>query len=197
MPTTSHGLKLVGDWKKAKEVITAAPDDLEQALESAVLGLGEKYAGLIRKKMGSNVAPPNSPFTVMAKRSSKTLINKGDLRNSVTAIRVGRFQVFVGVPRTAKTKVASPIGESARLANILENGAIIVMQMTDKQRRYLHATIGKKASKTSTKEGNTGVLVIHIPARPFIRPVFDEHLPKAPAEMERLVIRNLKKLAGP
>ena len=159
-------IKRVGDWKKAKEVLEAAPADLEQALQAAMLALGNFLAGKIKQKIGSNIPPPNSPFTLMMKRSSKTLINKGDMRNSVGVVRTGKWSAFVGIPASN--------AQGVKIAQVHEEGRVIVQRMTAKQRAFLHATLGKKASRVRTGAPSTGILVIHIPARPFIKPVFDE-----------------------
>ncbi len=178
-------VKRVGDWKKAKEVLEAAPADLEQALQSAMLALGNFLAGKIKQKIGSNVPPPNSPFTTMMKRSSKTLINKGDMRNAVGVVRTGKWSAFVGIPAASG---------KARLAAVHEEGRVIVQRMTDKQRAFLHATLGKKASRVRSAP-STGILVIHIPARPFIKPVFDEHGGEAGRDrFGSYVLKNLRVL---
>lgn len=189
------GLKMVGDWKEAKEVLAAAPGDLDQAMEAAVAALAEFLVGRIKKRIGENVPPPNSPFTVLMKKSSKTLINKGDLRNGARAVRVGKHRYFVGIPAALQGgRGAQKLGSLTKLAEVLEDGRTIVMRMTPKQRRFLFATLGKKASKIPTKGGSTGILVIHIPPRPFIKPVFAEFQPQAGALYEKYLKKNLQRL---
>ncbi len=185
---TVKALKLVGDWKKSKEVLAAAPADLEQAVHKAVIGLANYLAGRIKRKISSNIAPANSPFTVMMKKSSKTLIEKGDLRNSVTVIQGGRHEAFIGIPQA---------GGAADLASVLEKGRTIVMRMTPKMLAYLHATLGSKASKIPSKGPSTGVLVIHIPARPFMEPTFAEEESKVEKKFEALVLSNLQAMRPP
>lgn len=45
--------------------------------------LGEAHEGDIKRKIGSNIPPPNAPSTIAAKGSSKTLIDNGTLRGAI------------------------------------------------------------------------------------------------------------------
>jgi len=152
--------KLIGDWKLAQKVLSAAPAAFDRALKAAIRHEAEKIAGLIRTKIASNVPPPNAASTVKGKGSSKTLIESAKMRNSVQVVWNGKFDAFIGIPTKARKSTAN-------LADIHENGRIIVQQMTDKQRKFLHVKLGGGGGG-----GGTGVIVIHIPARPFIKPVF-------------------------
>ncbi len=183
------GVKLYGEWTKAAEILAASPADIDQALTAALRALAEWFAAGIKKKINSNVPPPNSPFTQLMKGSGKTLIDKGDLRNGVGVVQTGRHNFFVGIPRS----VQSAGGSLASIADILENGRTIVMRMTPKQRRFLHATLGKKVSKVKGGGGGS-IIVIHIPPRPFIAPVYDAAMSGMQAKFEGLFLRNLRKI---
>jgi hypothetical protein len=190
------GMKLVGDWKKAKEVTSAAPADLEKALEAAVLAVAEFFVGKLKKKISSGVEPANKPLTILMKGGkSKPLVNKGDMRNSIRVVKAGKFEAFVGIPASARSKG----GQSyVNIASVLEKGAIIVQSVTDKQRRFFFGVLAKKSGYTPTakEKGGSGILIIHIPPRPFIEPTFEEHSPQAGELMGKRVIANLKKLGG-
>jgi hypothetical protein len=45
--------------------------------------LGEQHSADIKRKIGSNLPPPNAPSTVRAKGSSSTLIDSGAMRQAV------------------------------------------------------------------------------------------------------------------
>lgn len=162
------GVKLIGDWKIAKKVLDAAPAAFDRALKAAIKHEAETIAGMIRKRIAGNTPPPNAPSTIMQKGSSKTLIASGEMQKTVQVVWRGKFQAFIGIPASAKKGVA-------RLADIHENGKVIVQQMTDKQRRFLHAMFKGGGQRT----GGTGIIVIHIPARPFIKPAFEEYQKQA------------------
>ena len=157
------GVKLVGDWKMAKRVLETAPAAFDRALKATIGAEAERIAGGIRKKIYSNIKPPNQPSTITLKGSSKTLVASGGMAQSVQLVWKGKFQVFIGIPAQAKKGVA-------RLADINEHGRVIVQHMTDKQRKFLHAKFPSYSGGTGT-----GIVVIHVPARPFIKPVFEEY----------------------
>jgi hypothetical protein len=46
--------------------------------------LGEKAIALIKKRIADGIAPANSPITIARKKSSKPLIDQGQLRGSIT-----------------------------------------------------------------------------------------------------------------
>lgn len=54
------------------------------ALKPALELLGQYVVGLVKQRMANGIPPPNSPWTIAKKRSSKPLIDTGQLRNSIT-----------------------------------------------------------------------------------------------------------------
>jgi phage gpG-like protein len=54
------------------------------ALKPAMELLGQYVVGLIKQRMANGIPPPNSPWTIARKGSSKPLIDTGQLRNSIT-----------------------------------------------------------------------------------------------------------------
>jgi phage gpG-like protein len=46
--------------------------------------LGTYAVGVIKQRIADGIAPPNSPLTIARKRSSKPLIDSGQLRGSIT-----------------------------------------------------------------------------------------------------------------
>ncbi len=183
----TFNIELTGDWEQAREYLAAAPQDIDDALDAAVRALAEYFVGRIKKKIGSNVGPPNAKSTVMQKKRSKTLIDTGDMRNAVTVVDAGKHSAFIGIPRNASARRG---GSIANLAEIHEKGRTIVQAMTPKQRRFLAALFKNAPPPTSSK--GTGVIVIHIPARPFIAPVFEEEAPQAAERFGKLVLANLR-----
>jgi hypothetical protein len=58
------------------------------SLDAALAKIGAYTAGIVQRTIGSNLPPPNAPSTIARKKSSRTLINTGRLRQSITwAIR--------------------------------------------------------------------------------------------------------------
>jgi phage gpG-like protein len=62
--------------------------------------LGQYVVGVIKQRIANGIAPPNSPWTIRAKGSSKPLIDTGQLRNSIT------YQVEIGAAYKPGQEVA-------------------------------------------------------------------------------------------
>lgn len=197
------GVRLIGDWVQAKKILDAAPEDLKQARSKALLQEGLYLLKQLQQNF-KKVAPPNAQSTIDNKGSSTPLVNNRDLYNSMALFpEKPKDEVFIGIPAAAKARGSAggrnskgqftshvKGAEIVRLIDIHENGKIVVQQMTDKQRKFLHAKLGKSGA---TGGGGTGVIVIHIPARPFVKPTFEQNPPEKIAErfLARL-ISNLK-----
>ncbi len=71
-----------------KEEIEAVYNEVLQgnSVENAVGRLGEKVTNDIKEKISNNVPPPNAPSTIAKKRSSKTLIDTGKMRQAVRPV---------------------------------------------------------------------------------------------------------------
>ena len=175
------GVHLVGDWKLAKKVLNTAPAAFDRALKKTIKAEAERLAGMIRKNITSNTPPPNATSTIQDKGSSKTLVNTGMMLQSVQIVWRGKFEAFVGLPARAR-------GGVSNLADIHENGRVIIQQMTDKQRRFLHAKFGGSGGGG----GGTGIIVIHIPARPFVRPAVEEFQKGGPEAFLKVLGQNLE-----
>jgi len=176
-------LKLTGDWAKSKRVLKAAPAELDAAIDAALTAEGEYLRGRMVKKIQGGLQPPHSSSTLLTKKGgTKPLIRRGDLLGAFQVVQAKK-EVFIGVPRTAK-------GGAANLMQIHEFGKVIVQRITDKQRRFLHAVLPKKEG------AGTAVVVIHIPARPVIRPVFEAERANIPKRLSRRILKGLSFVRG-
>lgn len=68
--------------KAAARLYQAVQDD-KMTPDQALGLLGEMHQGQIQEKILSNIPPPNAPATVKAKKTSKTLVDTGQMRQSV------------------------------------------------------------------------------------------------------------------
>jgi hypothetical protein len=168
-----------GDWALARSLLSSAPTQLKAAIGTAL----RQEAQLLRKEIVAGItsqAPGGEPFrelsplTLAARKlagfkGTKALIVRADLRNAIAAIVRGD-EAFIGVPRKAKGKRGSPLVDVAR---IHEFGAgPFVVPITPAMRRYLFVLLSK-AQKAQRHPGSSkGVIVVTIPARPFLRPAF-------------------------
>jgi hypothetical protein len=99
---------------------------------------------------------------------TKALIVGGDLRNSIVAVVRGDEALF-GVLRSARGKEGQVL---VNVAEVQELGAgPILIPMTPAMRRFLFALLRKAGEEPSGGSGR-GVVVVSIPARPFLRPAF-------------------------
>jgi phage gpG-like protein len=169
-------MKLVGDWEKAAKIVETMGKRFSAAAEQAILREGHYLRGLVVQNFtsGGQLAgkpfAPLSPSTLAIRKftgfgGTKILMRTGALRNSVVVKKVGNA-VFVGVMRKS--------GKGANVAEIHEFGAgPYQVVMTDRQRKFLMAALSSFGGAPSPGKGG-GVLVIKIPARPFMAPVFDK-----------------------
>jgi phage gpG-like protein len=156
------GLTLTGDWELAQKKLAKSPAWVKRALRRSLQAEAEHIAGAMRARF-DKLRPPNARNTKLLKGSSKPLVSTGDLRNSISVEKNGDMDFYVGVPRGSRAE---------KLAAIHERGVTIIQHLTDKQRKFFHAMFGSQG-KTGAG-GGTGIVVIHIPARPFIRPTFQQ-----------------------
>lgn len=169
-----------GDWARARRLLTAAPQRLQAAISTAVRQeahalRNEIVQGLTRQAPGGEPLKPPSPLTIAARElegfgGTKALIVRGDLRNSITVVVQGD-EAFIGVSRSARSKDGTSMVDLAKLHEF--GGPPVIIPMTPKMRRFLFALL-RQAGKEPTGGSGRGVIVVQVPARPFLRPAFDK-----------------------
>lgn len=191
-------MRRTGDWALARQVLSAAPARLQRAIGTAVRQ--EAHAlrnavvqGLTSQAPGGEPMKPPSPLTLAARQlkgfgGTKTLLVRGDLRNSISVVVSGN-EAFVGVLRSARTGGS---GESlANLAALHEfGGPPVVIPMTPRMRRFLFALLRRAGQETTGGDGR-GVVVVQVPARPFLRPAFNKFRQGADRRFLERVAREL------
>jgi len=195
-------LTKTGDWTAARRILASAPKRLREAQDKAVLQEAQFFRtkiveGLRSGAPGGQAFQPLAPTTLAIRRlrggkGTKPLIHHGDLRNSIAVVREGNG-VFVGVLRSAKSSGGASL---VNIAAVHEFGSRpIVVKITPKVRRFLHAAFRKAGlDEKSGDRPSTGVAVIRLPARPFLRPVFEKY--GAPEEVARRFVERVAKLLG-
>jgi len=186
-----------GDWARARRLLTAAPQRLQAALGTAVRQeahalRNEIVQGLTSQSPGGEPLKPPSPLTIAARQlegfgGSKALIVRGDLRNSITVIVQGD-EAFIGVSRSARSKDGASMVDLAKLHEF--GGPPVIIPMTPKMRRFLFALL-RQAGKEPTGGSGRGVIVVQVPARPFLRPAFDKFREGASRRFLERVAREL------
>jgi len=186
-----------GDWARARRLLTAAPQRLQAAIGTAVRQeahalRNEIVQGLTSQAPGGETLKPPSPLTIAARQlegfgGSKALIVRGDLRNSITVIVQGD-EAFIGVSRSARSKDGASMVDLAKLHEF--GGPPVIIPMTPKMRRFLFALL-RQAGKEPTGGSGRGVIVVQVPARPFLRPAFDKFREGAGRRFLERVARDL------
>lgn len=186
-----------GDWARARRLLTAAPQRLQAAIGTAVRQeahalRNEIVQGLTRQAPGGEPLKPPSPLTIAARElegfgGTKALIVRGDLRNSITVVVQGD-EAFIGVSRSARSKDGASMVDLAKLHEF--GGPPVIIPMTPKMRRFLFALL-RQAGKEPTGGSGRGVIVVQVPARPFLRPAFDKFREGASRRFLERVARDL------
>lgn len=169
-----------GDWARARRLLAAAPRRLEHAISTAVkqeaqLLRTEIVQGITKQAPGGEDLKPPSELTLAARKlrgfgGSKALMVRADLRNSISAIVRGT-EAFIGVLRSARSKDGKSL---VNVAQVQEYGSDpIIIPMTAAMRRFLFALL-KKANQEPKGGSGKGVIVVKVPARPFMRPAFEK-----------------------
>ena len=186
-----------GDWARARRLLTAAPQRLQAAISTAVRQeahalRNEIVQGITRPAPGGEPLKPPSPLTIAARElegfgGTKALIVRGDLRNSITVFVQGD-EAFIGVSRSARSNDGASMVDLAKLHEF--GGPPVIIPMTPKMRRFLFALL-RQAGKEPTGGSGRGVIVVQVPARPFLRPAFDKFREGAGRRFLERVARDL------
>ena len=171
-------VRKTGDWALARRLLAGGPVKLKAAVGTAMrqeaqLLRKEIVQGITKQAPGGESFKPLSPLTLAARQmkgrgGTKALMVSGDLRNGIAAIVKGD-EAFVGVPRKARSKDGKSLVD---VAQVQEFGAgPIIIPMTPAMRRFLFALL-RRAGEAGGGGSGKGVVVVQVPARPFLRPAF-------------------------
>lgn len=187
-----------GDWEEAARILGHSALAIRVAMDRAMF----QEAHFFRRKVIEGFrdqAPGDQKFkelseTTLAIRrfqgftGTKALIRRGDLRNAISVIKLPGGGYSVGVNKNARGRN----GESLEnIAEIHEFGAgPIIIPVTDAMRKFLMAAFRQELPGFGSGGGSgglaRGIIIVRIPARPFIRPVRDKYFsgPEAAARFQ-------------
>ncbi len=172
-------IRRTGDWRKAQALLTRGTRELGRSVDRALAQ--EAHAlraalveGLDKQAPAGQPLAPLAPLTIAARqlrrfRGTKVLIRTAELRNALAVIRRASI-VFVGIPGSARGRDGRSLSARAE-AHEFGTGPTVV-PITPRMRRFLFA-LYRQAGRTpgGTPGTSKGVVVIHMPPRPFLRPV--------------------------
>lgn len=176
--------KRTGAWREVGNLLKNGPPVIRRGVKTQVIGMAEE----IRDKIVEGIrtqAPGGKPFkpleqdTLAARRRRRfngplALIGsqaENLIKSVVVKKRGGGLIVNVGVFSKKKTRRGATV---YGVGEMNEYGKTIKRRLTPKMRRFLHAFFRKEGL---LKEGNSkkGLMLITIPARPFIDPVVKKY----------------------
>ena len=135
---------------------------VDQEIKDVMYNAGMDLRNAIIRKINSNIPPPNAPSTVKKKKSSKTLVDSGNMINSVDVQIIeeteGSIDVGAGIfdEGVAEYAIANEFGS--------------VRTLTTK-------------NKDNVDEMHQGYSVVVIPERSFIRTAYDESIEEIMAQV--------------
>ena len=144
------GSRLTGEWGKAERFNKTVHNRLKKNLALATKRNASGLRDAIKRTLTTGLPswPPLSGLTTKAKKSSKPLMDYGDLRDAVSYKVVTPTTFFVGVARSAGRKDRTPF---VSIAAVHEYGATI----KPRKRRALAIPVSRKASELAKQ--NRGV----------------------------------------
>ncbi len=216
-------MRKYGDWAKVAQIARTMRNRFEAAVRIALLReahflRGKMVQGIASGAPGGFALRPLAATTLAMRKArgfagSKPLIVTGTLRRSFSVVHVRGGTgiggaVFVGIHRQTRAKSGKSM---VNIAEIHEFGRSWRQKLSPRARRYLFAILGKTnigrgpAGRNSKGQftrgkympragGIKGEISIHIPARPFVRPVFTTY--GKPADVKRRFVRNVADRMG-
>lgn len=187
---------LTGDWRKSARILRVAPVRIRMALDRAVMQEAQYFRtkvieGFRKQAPGGEKFKPLAKTTLALRRfkgfsGTKALMVRGDLRNSIKVTKKTTAlgaEAFVGVHRTERSKDG---GSLINIAEVHEFGSNpIVIEVTPAMRKFLAMVFSQElpdfnsgggAGATGDGQGtmSRGIIIVQIPARPFLQPVIDK-----------------------
>lgn len=204
-------LKMDSSWTALIRQLHKAAVDMPETMDKLTAIEGEALRAEIVKGIRDQ-APGGKPFLRLSKltlitrqmrkfRGKKVLMVSGQLIAGIR-VKVRRSKAFVGVPESIKREERGQ--ELWRIAQLQENGGVVVMRRTPRMMRFLmalfrKANLGKMVrmrsrrtgkfiksrwqpkgarrvkGQQSSGKGSSGVIVIRIPPRPYIAPAVKKY----------------------
>lgn len=216
--------KLVGNWSGVRNAL-AQSNQLKQAINKAALqeahdARRDMIKGITQQAPGGRSFQALSAITLAIRkargfRGKKVLLVTAGLRNSITVKQMGSGKIYVGVLRSARSKDGRSMINVARMQEL---GGTVVIRVTPKMKKWLMIQLRKAGfgsrEKRRGKDGRklksrfvpsgrgqlaSGVLVIKIPARPFMQPIIDNIARNPGALRKRMaerIAREMKMILG-
>jgi len=162
---------LTGDWARWEKLVDGPNFQrrLAKVMPVAFRRIGLLLVGNMRKAIRSGNYAPNAPLTKLTKKSSKPLVDRGDLMRALTFDSqhnptAGTYSVWVGLSRKARDKDGN---EVANIGAALHEGFSVLV--TPEIRRAVFAKMNERNKGAKVQPtGAAAKAVWIIPPRPFV-----------------------------
>ena len=205
---------LTGEWRKGDRLFGKMGKLMKKNVQLATKRNAMMYRDQIKRtiRSGQGMAPV-SPLTKAYKKSSKPLIDHGDLLQAVDSITISPSTFFVGVPRTAGKKdgtsmvnIAAVHEFGATIRPVSASALTIPVTREASELAREHGGVGEipglfrpKGTKVLARKKGKGFEIMFIlkdevviPPRPFIEPSLDRVRHKMKRQWERAIIAALR-----
>jgi hypothetical protein len=146
-------------------------DQQKLAMRRAVLHLRSQVLSYIDEERHGI---PNAPLTILIKGSSRPLVDRGDLRLSITTDVAGEGRNVVGAVGVLRRRRAKRGRKMMNIAIALHDG--FVVRVTPQVRAAVFAELLKRQGKRSTEPRGGGTTTWRVRGRPFIsQPLEESH----------------------
>lgn len=191
-------VRLTGDWRRARSLLTGSATKLRRGMEAAVReeakrARAEVVRGIRKQAPGGKRLDQPSPLTLASRqlegmRGRGALQASGELLKAITYVARG-LDAFVGLKRSARGSDGRSLAE---IADVQEHGsAPIAIPMTPAMRRFLSVLRARGGGGGDGTGGGTGVVVVTVPPRPFLKPSFEAAVRGARRRLAAHVSRRL------
>ncbi len=176
-------IDFTGDWRTAKRALNRAPAAINRAIEKSLRKESEflrthVVQGIVGQAPAGQAFKPLSPYTIamrtfLRRRSTKALIERGDLLRGIKVYKIDPMTFFVGVKRGVYNSEGKPL-VNIGVINEFGSKSPVSIRITPAMRRYLAMAFRKMGIPYKPGSGD-GFIHFVIPPRPFLGPIFKRY----------------------
>lgn len=191
---------LTGKWGAADALLLgmSTPQRWQAAWEKAATREAHRLRGLMIdafQKGGPSGAkwPPLATFTQLLSRvrgrgDRRPLTYHGDLRNSIQVVKE-RDAIFVGTHRKAKGRDGEDLVNIAMIHNY--GTKTYSVRVTAKMRKFFMWLFIETGGQIKPLAKSTSYIVVKIPARPWVEPIWDSEGDNVAGNIADAVVRDM------
>lgn len=180
-------IKKVGEWAILTKLLRNVVRRTSKGIRRAIARESLRYMramtlGIVRGAPGGQRFRELAKITVALKGGkSKPLIDRSDLLRSIKSKSVGLFSYFAGIHRKERGRTGKML---ANIGEIHEFGVpLIIQKVTFGQHKFFRGLVRRGLMAFAPRIGS--IIMIRIPARPFVGPVYRIMAPGTPKRVMR------------